>query len=62
MYLSKVIEKNLACNDEEPSGYPPTPATLNGNNMYLSNVIGKNLACNDEEPSGDLPPTPPPPP
>ena len=25
MYLSGVMGKNLACNDEEQSGYPPTP-------------------------------------
>jgi len=39
MYLSRVMGKNLACNDEEQAGYcryPPEPPNINGNDMYLS--------------------------
>ena len=34
--------KNLACNDDEQSGYPAsnTP-NLNGNDMYIWGVMGK---------------------
>ena len=36
MYLSGVMGKNLACNDEEQAGWPPKNGTLpnlNGNDM-----------------------------
>ena len=59
--LWKNMGKNLACNDEEPSGPPPkkSPPTLNGNYMDLWQNMGKNLTCSDEEPSGRPPkPTP----
>ena len=42
VYLSKVMGKNLACNDEAPSGY--LPHTLNMYDMNLSKVRGKMVS------------------
>ena len=33
--------KNLACNNDEQSGYPNNPPSLNGNDMYFLGVMGK---------------------